>query len=144
MRELTTYGTITDGELKIHRRDAFIRSMALLSGRVELIIRKVYRRRSTPQNAYYWGVIVGIAAECLSDAAGEAISKEQAHETLKTQCNQIEIINKQTGEMVQIPGTTTQMTTTQAEDYYERCRRWLAEWFGADVPEPNEQTKLDL
>ena len=144
MREITTYGTITNGELKIHRRDAFLRSMALLSGRVELTIRKVYRRRSVPQNAYYWGVIVSIAAECLTDAAGEVVTSQQAHEVLKLQCNPVEVANQGTGEVLKIPGTTTQMTTTQAEEYYERCRRWLADFFGAYVPEPNEQTKLNL
>lgn len=118
--------------------------MKLLNGRVEIIIKKIYRKRSIPQNAYYWGVIVGIAADCISEDTGQRITKDEAHGILKQQCNPVEMINKKTGETIEIPGSTTKMTTTEAEDYYERCRRWLAEWFGADVPEPNEQTKLDL
>jgi predicted ATPase len=144
MREIKTYGSITDGELKIYRRKEFLRSLAMLAGRVEVIIRRVYRKRSTPQNAYYWGVIVSIARECISEAWQDQIEHDQAHEILKQQCNAQEVASPVSVEVITVSGSTQQLTTVEAAEYYERCRRWIMDFFGVDVPLPNEQTKMEL
>lgn len=145
MREVTTYGTITQGELKIHRRKDFLRNLSLLGDcRISLTVKKTYRKRSNPQNAFYHGVVVQILQECLQDATGEPYTAAQAHETLKKECNFKEIVNKTTGEVGHVTSSTKTLTTTEFEEYLERCRQWIYDWFQVDVPMPNEQTKLDI
>ena len=83
-----------------------------------------------------------ITAQCLTEAWGYKVSKEDAHNVLKTACNYREIVNESTGEICRIPETTTKMSTVDAEVYHENCRKWVFEWFGVDIPLPNEQMQL--
>ena len=144
MKKITTYGSIKGGKLNIHYRNRFLKALSLMADcRVELIVKKVYKNRSLPQNAYYWSVIVGIAAECISEAWSEEVTSQQAHEVLKSQCNAKDLVAPD-GLVTTAPASTATLTTVEAEEYYERCRMWLKEFFGADVPLPNEQTEIKL
>ena len=144
MRKLETYGHVDDsGKLFISYRARFDNQIKLFSGRrVKLSVEPVYRKRSSEQNAYYWGVIVNECAEGYFETTGETLTKEAAHELLKYKCNCREIVNEQTGEVLIIGQSTAQMTTVQMMEYWSRCREFIYTWFGRTVPEPNEQTEL--
>jgi hypothetical protein len=143
MRELRTYGTIQGGKLKISYRDKFDQAIKNFPDcRIELIVKKLYRKRSTEQNRYYWGVIVNEFRLGYYDMTGEEISTETAHELLKQKCNAKEVINEKTGEVLTVGQSTTQMTTIEMAEYWERCCKWISEWFGRYVAAPNEQTEL--
>lgn len=143
MREVYTYGRVMDGILTIHRRADFNEALKnLTDGRVILTVSKLYNKRSTVQNAYYWGVIVNEFREGFREMTGEDITAEEAHEVLKEKCNGKEIVNQKTGEVMKVGKTTTTMTTVEFMEYFSRCREFILEWFGRIVPEPNEQTEL--
>lgn len=111
---------------------------------VQLTISKRRKRRSNDQNAYYWGVVVAMTREGINEAWGEHLSLEEAHHILKFQCNYAEHVNEATGEIIKIPKTTTELSTTEFEEYLERCRRFAQEWLQVIIPLPNEQVTFEF
>ncbi len=88
------------------------------------------KTRSERENKYYWPVVVGI----ISDVTGN--SPNVVHEFLKSEhgSKQVALFN---GKEFHVPKSTTEMLTTEFEDYMSRCRVWASEqgWF---IPLPNE------
>ena len=147
MKKIIYPGIIKNGLLHIVLRKAFDHEVAMFGMirgefkdvRVFVSVEKVYKKRSNPQNAYYHGVIVFKFAELYLEQTGEKITSDEAHEMLKAQCNSKEVINQLTGEVRTLPQTTTKLTTVEFEEYLERCRAFILEWFGCVIPLPNEQ-----
>ena len=71
--------------------------------RIEITIKLKYKRRSIPENRYYFGVVIQIWKDLIFDEWGETWSSEQTHEFLKSHCNFKEIVNQNTGEIIKIP-----------------------------------------
>ncbi len=143
MRKVETYGRVTGGKLEISYQDKFNRAIASMpDGRVTVRVERCYRKRSTEQNAYYWGVIVNECAEGVYETTGQMITKEDAHHLLKSRCNPIELHSQSTGEVAAVGGSTATMTTVQMSEYWERCREFILDFFGRTVPEPNEQLEI--
>jgi hypothetical protein len=105
---------------------------------------KVGKKRSSNQNAYYWGVLIPILQKCFRESWGEIWSKEKTHDFCKMQFNFIEKINESTGEIVRIPKSTTENTTTAQEELHLEIRKFILEWFDIEVPLPNENLILEL
>jgi hypothetical protein len=144
-RRIETYGSIRDGQLRISYRDRFIDALKQMPDcRVRLSVEKLYNRRSTNQNAYYHGVICYEFCEGYYAMTGDRIEADNAHELLKFRCNGKDIPHPETGEVLRVPQTTTSLTTVEFEEYLDRCRAFILEWFGVTVPMPNEQTELAL
>lgn len=140
---ISAHGTVTNGKLHISFRDRFLSCFTTWKDcRVEVTVKKLYKRRSNQQNGYYWGVIVQTARLLISEAYGQTISNEEAHEHLKRECNYTEIVSEATGEISRLAKSTTELTTVEMEEYNERCRQWLYNFFGEVVPLPNEQGEL--
>ena len=144
-RKIETYGTIKDGELHINYRTKFIEALKNFADcRVKLTVQKLYKKRSVEQNNYYHAVIVLCYQQGVLAEWGESLTHDQAHEHLKANCNYEEHVNTNTGETIKLAKSTTKLTTVEMEEYNERCRRFIFEWFGITVPLPNEQTKIDF
>lgn len=126
----------------------FMEAMKSFEGRLKVTVEKKRNNRSLNQNAYYWGCVVQFYVQGIAEMWGEKIGSEQAHEDLKRECNWIEKVKEETGEVRRFVLSTTELTTTEFEEYLERCRRFLHEYFGITVPLPNEQAdfhfELDL
>lgn len=139
VKKLFFYTSVRKGVIgkRIQSRiNAFIEQ---LNGRsIYVEIGPVYGGRSNNQNRYYWGVIVRVLKAAILEAWGDDLSSDEVHDILKKECNYIERVNVSTGEILKIPRSTTNQSTVEAEDYYERCRRWIYEWFNLVVPLPNE------
>lgn len=151
MRKLTTYGTIKQGKLKISYRDRFVQNLSLFSDcRILLTVEKLYKRRSTRtenglgQNGYYHAIICQDYRKGAYETQQRVITGEQAHEELKANCSFKEYYKESTGEVMKSIISTATMTTVEAEEYYQRCRDFILEWFGIDVPLPGEQGELDF
>jgi hypothetical protein len=142
-RKIETYGAIKDGKLHISYRDLFITALSDWKDcRVRVTVERLYRKRSLLQNAYYFSVVIHEFREGYFEMTGEKITAEQAHEILKLKCNGKDITNKDTGEIMIIPGSTAQLTTTQFMEFIEECIKFVGEWFNRRIPEPGEQTDL--
>lgn len=145
MREWEYYSDAKDGHVGKKAQQEIGHLLEHLEGkRVRIRINVVRRQRSNQQNRYYWGVIVKAAKIGVEEMWGREIASEDAHELLKQRCNGADIVNQQTGEILRFGQTTTELNKLEAEDYYEKCRQWILEWFNITVPLPNEQLSNDL
>ena len=150
--KVESYGHInhSDKRLYIGLRKQFDEAVANMAKTDEDVIVKLTvetkrRKRTTNQNAYYFGVIVDILAGLIAESDGvkqNSEHSEQAHEILKWKCNSKQIFSIETGEIINIPQSTTKQTTVEHNDYCDRCRAWILDFFGVVVPLPNEQMEL--
>ena len=84
--------------------------------RIEITIMLKYKRRSIPENRYYFGVVIQIWKDLIYEEWGETWSSEQTHEFLKSHCNFKEMPNKATGEIIKIPLSTADLKTVEFEE----------------------------
>jgi len=144
MREISTYGSIKDGKLEISYRNKFVDLLRAFNNcRVEVIVRKLYKKRSNEQNRYYWGVIIQAYIYGAWNTQARWITGDQAHLELKFYCNGKDYVNDD-GEVMRFPESTRKHTTVEQELYYDKCRAFIFDWFGETVPLPNEQGELDF
>lgn len=140
----TFTGKVEQGRLTIYRRADFDRAVLAFEGKqVEITIEKKRKRRSVFQNAYYWGVVIPIVQQGLNEI-GYKTGKEQAHELLKSLFAKDEIVNEATGEVLNFPLSTAAMSTVRMMDYFAQITQWAAEFLGVEIPQPNEQIKIQL
>lgn len=156
MRKLESLGHIKDGKLFIHYRNKFDIALKTFDDcNVKIKIEKIFHKRSTKtykddgseglgQNGYYWKIIVPCFINGYFETQGIQITIKQAHENLKELCNTRTIVNKQTGELKDIGVSTADLTTIQFEEFTERCRQFIFEWFNITVPLPNEQSSIEF
>jgi hypothetical protein len=103
--------------------------------RLELV--RYRPRRTDRQNRWYWPCIVGAFAQYLNEQDYEVTSPEQAHEILKAKFLTVDVVHKQTGNVLgQRVRSTTELDVEEFTGYAERCRAWLLEFFGIMVPDP--------
>lgn len=100
-----------------------------------------YNRRSTPQNRYYWGLVIPIIQKAIKDL-GTELTKEEAHEFLKSRFNLSEIVNHDTGEAISVPLSTTRLNKEQFGEYIEKIQRFAAEFLMIEIPDPGVQNTI--
>ena len=145
MRKITTLGHIKDGKLFIHKRKEFDGIIADMPDcYIILEVRKKYKQRTDRQNRYYWGVIVELWRQTILEEWGDNMTDNEVHEFLKLTFNFEERVCERTGEVLKVPKSTTKNTTTDMEEYHERCRRAAAEMFRVVIPLPEEQTEIEF
>lgn len=131
---------VISGNLIFDRVADFYRSLSVFDGQeVEVEIRKRKKNRSQNQNRFYWGVFLPAVKSALIDIGYWMANEEQVHDLLKLKFLKTTSINENTGEVMEILGTTTDMSTTDFEMYLTQVRVWAAEYLGATLPVPNEQ-----
>lgn len=111
---------------------------------VVLTIAKAKKKRSNNQNAYYWGLLIPLTQNAIKAEWGEIWSKEKTHDFYKLHFNYVEKVNETTSEVIKIPKSTTDNTTTQQEEYHAQIREFLKDWFNVTAPLPNEDLELNL
>lgn len=111
---------------------------------VEITIKRKYKQRSLPQNAFYWGVTIPTFQNLILEAWGEIKGKEETHEILKSQCHYEEKVNPATGEINRIPKSTTELTTAGWLEYEQKMKQFALDFFNATLPEPNEQLIMNF
>jgi len=108
-------------------------------GTVTVTIRPNGRKRSTNQNAYYWGKIVSMI-----QIEQGTLDKNEVHNDLKAKAAETlpwmyeDHINIVTGEVTTKIRSTTTFNTGEMEEYEEVCRRIALEFLNLVIPLPNE------
>ena len=117
-------GRVEAGKLKLDHRDEFSALVRRLDSKeIELVLRRYRRRRSMPQNAWYWGCVIPVLAEhCGYDA-------EEMHEALKWR-----FLKKHEGPLPTVR-STADLDTAEFSEYIEQVRRLAAE-IGCAIPSP--------
>ncbi len=122
---------------------------AIAGKRVIMTIERAYKKRSTLQNAYYWGCIVPHEIDAFEEVWGERFAIDQIHTFNKNTFFSTEHViedetNDFSGEIIRIPGTTTGHTTVEFEEKLLEIRKYFIDKFGYYIPEPNEQLELPI
>lgn len=143
MPTLTAYGIIKDGRLTLANRKRF--EADLLSFKdctVELSVRKK-NRRSTPQNKWYWGVVVK-EIEIRLKELGNDFDSDTVHEFLKDKFNKKEVIGEGGEVLDYIGGSTTEMNKEDFLLYADKIVQWAAETLCIAIPLPNTDLQLNF
>jgi hypothetical protein len=144
MKEETVFTSVSpDGKINEGVRDRINKALVSFAGkRIYFKLGIARKIRSLDQNSYYHGVVVACLVQGVLEQWGEKITSEQAHEMLKTNCNANGKIDELTSKQVRIPMPTHSLSTIEFEEYQDRCRVFIAEMFGIDVPAPNSQLEI--
>jgi len=136
---ITATATIVRGNLIINRVADFHRQLDPLDGmEVDIIIKKKVKSRSNHQNKFYWGVFLPVIRDALMDLGHFMSNEEQVHDLLKLKFLKYDSINEDTGDVIEVLGSTTTMSTLEFETYLTNVRAWAAEYLNCVLPFPNE------
>lgn len=111
---------------------------------VKIVISQVFKKRSERQNNFYWGVVIPIMQNTMLDI-GNPMDIEDIHLMLRVKfLKQIISINEETGEVAERVKSTTELSTIEFMDYIAKVRFWAIDFFGVEIPEPNEELTLNF
>ena len=130
------------GEVLIRNRKQ-LQSEVVASGWKEfaVTITKKRKNRSYEQNRYYWGVVVAMIRDRFREL-GNDVSSEETHDYLKNTFNYKEFVHEATGEVIKIPMSTADLTTSAFMDYLAKIQTFSAQILDIRIPDPNEQMEL--
>lgn len=114
----------------------------LAPGRYRLTVEKMRKNKSLPQLGYYYACVLPLFMQHLIDAGYEFTTIEQVDAFAKSRFASQPIINKHTGEIIEVPGLKREMTTVQMSTFTNAIRDWDAEYLGGYIPEPEQQTEM--
>lgn len=132
-----------DGKFMIWRQGEMLEALRThFKGKeVTINISEKKKQKSSPQNKYYWGVIIPIVQEGMREI-GEPIDKSRVHDMLKGMFLYEEVVNKDSGEILKVPRDFKDLSTIEFSEYKDNIQQWAAEWLHIVIPNPNEQTNL--
>lgn len=105
-------------------------------GEYQLDAKHLRAQRSNKQNGYLWGVCYALILEGLVDAGWEDFtSTDDVHELMKSQFASKRVVNRHTGEIIEFPSGTSQMTTSEFSAYIQEIRRFAEEYLSVWIPE---------
>lgn len=140
--EITT--SVENGVLK-RNRNLIQDAIKSFEGKtITITIEKAKKKRSNPQNSFYWGIVLPIMQKALKDT-GHLMSNNDVHELLKLRfLKEAIMVNEETGEVIERVKSTTELTTSGFMDYLSEIQRFSNEYFGIVIPEPNDSITLNF
>jgi hypothetical protein len=116
---------------------------ALPKGRYVHTVEKYHKSKSNPQLGYLFAVIYPLVLQHLNDAGWEYTNVDQIDVKLKSMFAGQEILNRNTGEIDNIPALKRDMTTTEMMTYIDAIRVWDAEYLGGTIPDPETNFEIN-
>ena len=116
----------------------------LSKDRYRLIIEKNRKKKSNQQLAYLFACVYPLVLTALNDAGWEFTSIEEVDEYCKSMFSDKEILNRNTGVILNIPGLKRNMTTIEMMTYINSIRDWVAEFLNVYIPEPEQQINMQF
>ena len=105
---------------------------------IEVTIEKRRTKRSTPLNAYYWGVVIEHIRHGLEDVSGDRYTPEQVHEAMKHRFLRQQVVDGDGQIVVDVAGSSAALTNGEFLDYLERLSAFALEFLNTRIPLPNE------
>jgi len=120
---------VTNGKLILDDAIAFLSQLRSMEGK-QIVLTLEYKKklRSLKENKYYWGVIIAI----LSDWSGEE-DAEVIHDALKRK-----FLTSRAYKDLIFTESTTNLSTTEFEEYCAKIRQWASLEHSVYIPLPNE------
>ena len=139
MKQIKVISKVVNGKL-IRNRAKVKNAVQSFEGKeIEIIVKQKTNLRSNQQNAYYFGVVIPITIQAIENEWGESWDIEKTHNLFKSLFLYEEKVNSETSEVIKVPSSSTENTTTKQEVFHTQCRNFLKEWFNVEVPLPNEE-----
>ena len=129
--------TKVDGVCELSHLHSIISSLS--DGYYTITLKKAARKRTNNQNEWLWGVVYPLLQQGLIDAGWEIVDLEQVHELCKSQFASQDLINADTGEVLNLPSSTAKMTTTEFTTYVDKIRAFASEYLNVIIPDPHEK-----
>jgi len=105
-------------------------------------IEKKKKKRSSQQNAFLWGCVLPLMQQALKET-GNLMTLNDVHELLKLRfLKETILVNEDTGQIVERIKSTTELSTSQFMDYISEITVFASEYFGIEIPQPNENITL--
>jgi len=105
-----------------------------------LVTVKDIRKRSIPQNSYYWGVMVPMIRKGLYESGFDEVrTNDDAHEIIKHVHLKKQMVSKQTGDVIDVAGSSSVLSIPEFNEFIERVCRWASEYLSIYIPSPYEQ-----
>lgn len=128
---------------KIINMPEFKEAFRFLKDGKHLVTIKDIRKRSLPQNAYYWGVVVPMILRGLNDAGFDDVeNKDDAHEVIKQLHLKKLVVSKQTGDMIEIAGSSSKLSIPQFDEFLDKVCKWASEYLSVVIPSPNQELAM--
>ena len=106
---------------------------------VEIDIKRLRPSKSRQQVKAIWGMIVPATKAALDhagiDCMGVPLNEEMVKQILYRFCGGV----GENGKVISL----SQQNVDQASEFFERCRAWLAETFGVQIPDPDKNWRND-
>lgn len=106
-----------------------------------ITIEKKKKKRTSNQNAYLHALFTIFKNEL--NALGNKYSAAEVKELCKFKFAKKDVVNEHTGEVIgqRIQGTS-EMSTTELNEFIEEVIQWAAEMFNIQLPYPNEELEI--
>lgn len=146
MKKITLISNVANGALK-RNRNLIKSAIQSFEGKdIEITIERKRKNRSNSQNAYYWGCVLPLVQQGLIDATGETRDLNSIHYQILLPLLSVdrEIVNTDTGQVINEKITSSEMTTTEFMEYILSIQKWSAEFLNINIPDPNQDIKIDL
>lgn len=133
------FGRVVNGELKVTNRAIMANHIVSLDGQeVEVEITK-RSKRTTQQNRYWWSLMTILHKEHPA-----AMEKEDWHEVCKMKFLKRERVDEVTGEVIEYLKSTTELDRTEFKELIEKLQIWASTSWGIVLPDPEQQTEIDI
>jgi hypothetical protein len=113
-------------------------------GRYKVTVEKYRKAKSNSQLAWLYGQIYPLVLKGLNDAGWEFTSNDEVDEYCKSMFASREILNRHTGEIMDVPGLKRDMTTTEMMTYVDAIRDWASEYLNIIIPEPETNFSINF
>lgn len=145
MEKLELYGSIDEkGALSIHNRQRLLEWARRYPGKnVVIKFERKGSKRSSPQNRYYWGIVIKEITLRLRELGHQWLTDEDVHDMMKLKFNYEQIVSDQ-GEVLELPKSTTTLTKTQFAEYVDNIRMWAAGFLSINIPDPNQDLTMQI
>lgn len=99
------------------------------------------KKRTIDQNEWLWSCIYPMLHYGLIQAGWEFTTVEQVHEFFKKLYAREKVINRETEEIIELPRSTSAMTTMEFSTYCDCLRDYAQEYLSITIPEPDPDWK---
>lgn len=97
---------------------------------LQVVVEKIRKNRSNPQNNYYWGGVLLL----ISKETGHTC--EELHEIFKRMFL-VPYIVELNGKKIRLPGSTANLSTAEFTEHIERVSVWAASELHLNIPDPD-------
>ena len=113
------------------------------------------KKRSSKQNAYYWGVVIDTYLWAMLETGDNTVEEvrqklrltklsDALHEMLKHEFAGVEVVDTNTGEIRRLSIGTSKMNTVEIGIYWDKIRMACLDRYGIDIPPPPEDVFDDI